>query len=83
MVGPAFPSRSLARTWAVACGEDPAAVQVNGSPGAWVSVPGPAQGVSCLFCLRLGDCQASPGRRCGFLAGRWWPVVPGKQMVLW
>jgi hypothetical protein len=82
VVAPAFPSRSLARAWAVACGVDPAAVRVSGSPGAWFSVAGPARSVSCLFCLRMGWCGGSPAGGCGFAPGRWWPGLPGKQMVL-
>ncbi|MBU0945356.1 MAG: hypothetical protein KJ804_12130 [Proteobacteria bacterium] len=71
-----FPSRTLARCWAVACGV-PAAeagAVVSGRPGAWSSVPGPAVQVSCMFCHRLGKCGGSPGGTgCRFIPSGWWP----------
>lgn len=78
-----FPSRTLARAWAVACGVDPERVVLSGVPGAWCSVPGPAKGAECLFCLRLGECAAVVGVGCGFTPGRWWPVVKVRQLGLW
>jgi hypothetical protein len=85
VVAPVFPSRSLARAWAVACGSSPSlsGAGVVGSLGAWSSVVGPPVRSSCLFCLRLGQCdKGGPGVDCGFLPSRWWPVQVPKQLAL-
>ncbi len=70
-----FPSHTLARAWAVACGvsvaEAGASVQVV-PDGFSVPCSGPVR-VSCLFCVRLGRCSRSPGPKCGFCPGKWWP----------
>ena len=71
-----FPSRTLARSWAVACGApvQEAGATVAGRPGAWSSVPGPAVQVSCQFCRHLGQCSGSPGQKsCQFQPSTWWP----------
>ena len=73
---PVFPSVSLARGWAVACGVPLAALPgvVSGVPGAWSSVPGPPARPSCLFCRSLGRCGSlSPRWGCGFSPFASWP----------
>lgn len=57
-------------------------VQVSRSRGALVSVPRPPRSAVCLFSL-LGECATLPSVGCGFAPGRWWPVLPGRQLVLW
>jgi len=79
---PVFPSRVLARAWAVACGVPVAlaGAAVVGRPGAWSSVSGPPVQVSCLFCSRLGGCAPlAPGPGCGFRPSRHWPVSVVQQ----
>ena len=70
---PVFASRTLARAWAAACGVPIDKIQVSGSPGRWSSVLGPPRQPSCLFCRRLGGCNAPVRQGCGFLPRSAWP----------
>jgi len=81
---PVFPSRTLARAWAVACGVPVSEADryVCGVSGAWRSVQGPSKGPNCLFCKRLGRCDREPNFKCGFQPSKWWPEKQAKQKKL-
>ena len=70
-----FPSRTLARGWAVACGVPVAEAGevVRVVPGGFSVVCSGSAKVSCLFCRALGRCSKSPRLGCPFRPGRWWP----------
>ncbi|HIQ37406.1 MAG TPA: hypothetical protein EYH36_05350 [Desulfocapsa sulfexigens] len=70
---PTFPSVTLARAWAVACGVPLSRLSgvVSGSPGRWSSVlNSPSAKPSCLFCRKLGRCS---GSSCSFQPSKHWP----------
>lgn len=79
VVSPVFPSRALARAWAVACGVAPhqTGATVQACPGGFRANCAGSPAPSCLFCLALGRCEEKPGPGCGFIPSRWWQSRQG------